>query len=331
MLTIKFGPSDLDSVRFSVSPLVELWQSIRALQSPVAGALHSTWLRDARARVRDLDLRMLCALQPPHGSSPDFIHPTPEGPCSELELELARMVATPPDQIRREILLAYGEAGVPAAIRGFVGTPEAAIGELAALLRCYWQRVMAPYWERIRMRLEGDVLWRAQQVAGGGLRLLFADIDQSIRYDDARLVIDKSWQGSLDLHGRGLLFVPSVFVWPSVAIIDRGPWQPTLIYPARGCGLVWEPVDPAPEGLAALLGARRATILASLERPCSTTDLACRLKVVPSSISQHLTVLHEAGLIERHRVGRVVLYRRSPAGDVLLGANTGSVGGLEAA
>ncbi|MBV9803864.1 MAG: winged helix-turn-helix transcriptional regulator [Solirubrobacterales bacterium] len=331
MLTIEFGPLDLASVRFGVSPLIELWQSVRALQNPAAEALHPTWLGDARARVRDLDLRMLYALQPPQGSSPDFIHPPPEGPCGELEAELAHMLATPADQIRAEILSAHGHGGVPSAIERFVEAPEAAIVELADLVRCYWQRVLEPHWERIRTRLEGDVLWRAQQVAGGGLKALFADLDHSIRYKDARLVIDKSWRGSLDLHGRGLLLVPSVFVWPAVAIVEQAPWQPTLIYPARGCGLVWEPVEPAPEGLAALLGARRATILASLERPCSTTDLACRLEVVPSSISQHLTVLHEAGLIERHRVGRVVLYRRTAAGNVLLGAGDGKVSGLEAA
>ena len=35
MLTIRLGASDLASIRFSVSPLIELWQSVRALESPV--------------------------------------------------------------------------------------------------------------------------------------------------------------------------------------------------------------------------------------------------------------------------------------------------------
>jgi DNA-binding transcriptional ArsR family regulator len=347
MLTIRFGPPDLASVRFGVSPLIELWQSVRALQSPVARALHSPWLVDARARVERLDFALLQALQPLQGCNPDFMHPPPDGPCGELELELARMVATPPDQIRREILGCCGEEPVPAALQRFVDTPEAAVHQLADLLRAYWQQVLEPHWERIRTGLEGDVLYRAQQMAGGGLRALFGDIDPSIRYDDARLVIEprrrpqapptivtKSWNRSLDLRGRGLLLVPSVFVWPAVAIIDQGLWQPTLIYPARGSGLVWEPVGPPSEGLAALIGTRRAMILASLEGPCSTTGLARRLDVGPASISQHLAVLHDAGLIERHRVGRVVLYRRSPAGNLLIDAGGGRVtvgSGLEAA
>jgi hypothetical protein len=109
----------------SVSPLIALTQSVRALQSPVTRTLHSPWLVDARVRVRDLDLAMLHALQPLQGCSPDFMHPPPERPCGELELELARLAATARDQIRREILSSCGD------------------------------------WERIRARLEADVLCRA--------------------------------------------------------------------------------------------------------------------------------------------------------------------------
>lgn len=325
MLTISFGPSDLASVRFSISPLTELWQSVRALQSPVARARSSPWPM-TRARVRDLDFAKLRALQPFGGHSPHFVQPPPDGPSGEFELELARMVATPADQIRREIMSCHRDTGVPAALRGFVESPDAAVRELADLLRAYWERVLAPDWEQVRIGLEGDVLYRAQRTVSGGIQALFADIDHSIRYNDARLIIENSGSGSLDLRGRGLLLMPSVFVWPAVAIIDHGLRQPTLIYPARGSGLVWEPLGPARETLAALIGARRASILSLLETPCSTTGLARRLSVGAGSVSQHLAVLHGAGLIQRHRVGRIVLYRRSAAGNLLLDANVRSGG-----
>ena len=280
MLTIRFGPSDLASVRFSVSPLIELWQSVRALQSPLAPALHSPWLVDARTRVRDLDCATLCALQPHGVTVPTSVHPPPDGLAGELELELAQMVATPSDQIRQEIFQCYRDAGVPTALLGFIESPDGAVRELGDLLRTYWRRVLAPHWERIRTALEGDVLYRAHQTAEGGIRALFCDIDHSVRYDDSRLSVDTSWSASLELHGRGLLLVPSVFVWPNVAVLDAGPWQPTLIYPARGSGLVWEPLAPPPEALAALIGSRRAAILAMLDVPRSTTALARRLEVV---------------------------------------------------
>ncbi len=323
MLTIRFGPSDLARVRFGVSPLIELWQSVRALHSPMSRVLHSPWLVESRARVEDLDLAVMHALESLRGCGPDFVHPPPDGPCGEFELELARIVATPCDQIRREILGYPGEHVVPATLQPFVEAPDTAVEELAGLLRTYWQRVLEPHWERIRTGLDGDVLYRAQQVAGGGLRALFGDIDPSVNYEESELVIDTPASRSLELRGRGLLLVPSVFIWPAVAIIDQGFAQPTLVYPARGSGLVWEPVGPPSDGLAALIGTRRAMILAALEGPCSTTGLARRLEVGPASISQHLAVLHDAGLIERHRVGRVVLYRRSPAGNLLLDAGAG--------
>ncbi|GAB2886825.1 hypothetical protein GCM10027074_64120 [Streptomyces deserti] len=46
-------------------------------------------------------------------------------------------------------------------------------------------------------------------------------------------------------------------------------------------------------------------------------ELARRLGVTPSAVSQHLRVLHAAGLVTRTRDGRHVLYRRSPLGDQL--------------
>ena len=54
--------------------------------------------------------------------------------------------------------------------------------------------------------------------------------------------------------------------------------------------------------------------------PRSTTDLARALGVSAGGVSQHLGVLRAAGLVHGHRVGRSVLYLRSPVGDGLVGA-----------
>ena len=47
-------------------------------------------------------------------------------------------------------------------------------------------------------------------------------------------------------------------------------------------------------------------------------ELARRLRVTPSAVSQHLRVLHATGLVTRARDGRQVLYRRSGLADRLL-------------
>ena len=76
---------------------------------------------------------------------------------------------------------------------------------------------------------------------------------------------------------------------------------------------LWEAGGPAaPDALGALLGKVRAGVLMALDRPRSTTDLARALGVSAGGVSQHLGVLREAGLVHGHRVGRSVLYLRSP-------------------
>ena len=54
-----------------------------------------------------------------------------------------------------------------------------------------------------------------------------------------------------------------------------------------------------------------------ISEPSSTTSLARRLHVTPGAISQHLSVLRNAGMVTRSRTGRQVLYRRTRTGDPL--------------
>jgi DNA-binding transcriptional ArsR family regulator len=72
--------------------------------------------------------------------------------------------------------------------------------------------------------------------------------------------------------------------------------------------------------LSALLGHRRAAVLAALDAPSPTSELAQRLGLSAPSVSQHLAVLRDAGLVHGSRFGRLVLYARTPRGDGLVGA-----------
>ena len=85
--------------------------------------------------------------------------------------------------------------------------------------------------------------------------------------------------------------------------------------------MLWESQrDTAPDALARLLGRNRAAVLMALDCPRSTTELAGLLGVTSGGISQQLTVLAEAGLVNRRRVRRHVLYLRTCDGDTLVGA-----------
>ncbi|MCQ0004429.1 ArsR/SmtB family transcription factor [Actinomadura madurae] len=111
-------------------------------------------------------------------------------------------------------------------------------------------------------------------------------------------------------------------MWPHVSVMVP-PYQPMLSYPPRGVATLWEtgpPGDDRADALAALIGRRRAELLTALATPASTTDLARRAGVTAGAVSQHLGVLRACGLVSGHRLGRRVLYVRTPAGDALAGA-----------
>ena len=320
MISFRFGPEDVANVRFAISPLMELHNSVRTLDHPEARALHLPWVTATRERVADLDIGVLRALQRSRAYTPDFLNPPPSSPLGDLETELAEMLATPADQVRAEVRRVYAPRPLPAVLQPFEDDPVAAVAALAELVRAYWARALAPHWPRIRALLEGDVLYRARQLADGGAQRLLADIHPELRFADDTLFIDMPFDGHLDLGGRGLLFVPSAFTWPRPSASLEAPWQPFVVYPARGIASLWDPGRAAPPAaLAALLGARRASVLAALHAPRSTTELARALELSPGSVSQHLAVLRDAGLADAHRVGRVVLYVRSPTGDSLAG------------
>ncbi|WP_373430133.1 ArsR/SmtB family transcription factor [Streptomyces sp. V1I1] len=99
------------------------------------------------------------------------------------------------------------------------------------------------------------------------------------------------------------------------------PEPPQLAYPARGVGSLWEPRPiTRTDAIAAVLGRSRTLLLAELETPASTTELAHRTGLSPAGVSQYLTALRDAGLVSAHRAGRSVLYARTSAAEAILAA-----------
>jgi DNA-binding transcriptional ArsR family regulator len=118
--------------------------------------------------------------------------------------------------------------------------------------------------------------------------------------------------------GRGLVPAPTCFARGAITTIDNAAlfW---ISYPARGRATMTGNLRPPPSqpGLQRLLGVPRAGLLTLLAEPASTTELARRLGVSASAVSQHLAVLSAARLVTSARHGRTVLCARSPLGDEL--------------
>jgi DNA-binding transcriptional ArsR family regulator len=317
LISYRFGRDDLLRTRFAVSPLFELAASLRALRDPGGHSVHLPWAREARARLAGLDYSLLDALHPSGPYAPDFVAPPPQTPLPVFEEELARVRATPPERVRLEVGWTFVGREVPALARPLLDDPASALPGLVDLMAEYWARALAPFWDLIRAVLEADIRQRARHLAGGGALELFAGLHPDVRWHDGALLVDRRHEATVELAGRGLQLVPAVFGWPEVGAMFDPPWQPALIYPPRGVGDLWAPVQEDPEALADLVGRRRARILAALAAEATTSELARRLAASPAGVSEHLGVLRRAGLVRARREGRAVLYSRTAIGDVL--------------
>jgi DNA-binding transcriptional ArsR family regulator len=277
-----------------------------------------------RGKIADLDVLPLLSVLPADGYIPDFITPPPESPLMRIEDELELVRTTPPRQVRKELAIFKSQHGnrMPKAAEPLYRDPQRELPTLTEVMAEYWERAVAPHWPRILALLSADLRHRATRLTENGPSGLFNDLHPTISFEGEWLHIDQSWQGTVELDGQGLLLLPTVFSWERPSVISVKPWQPTLIYPARGVALLWEPEHETPPELAGLIGATRARILGALEAPQSTTELAAQLGLTPGAVSQHLKVLADARLVARRRERRVVLYARTELGDQLASAST---------
>ncbi|MEC3976759.1 DUF5937 family protein [Amycolatopsis sp. H20-H5] len=319
MLEPGFTAEDLAHTRFAFSPLWEIVASVRVLNQPGDHALHLPWVKRARAGLAasGLDLRLLFdVVAGPR--LPGFLAVTPRTPVPELADELADLRDVPARAVRREL-----DAMDPprsAKLTKLHRNPEAGLSKLASQIESYWTAVLADDWPRIRSLLEGDVLFRAQTLAAGRGGELLDDLAPMVSWHDGWLSIaDQQVSKPIQLCGRGLVLVPSVFVWPRVVSEADPRWQPVLRYPPRGIATLWEHGGvAAPAALTRLVGRSRAILLTELASPASSTELSSRTRLSAERVSRHLGVLTAAGLVSARETGGAALYARTLVADGLL-------------
>jgi DNA-binding transcriptional ArsR family regulator len=325
-LQIRLSPEDLSRVRFAFSPLQEAVMSLGALSDPGRHVVHLPWVEKTVKALKGsgVDLSPALALTRGGGYIPDFLTPPPLTPLPTFEAEMASLSETPPETVVEEVeRFAEGASLDPdqrLVVECFLDDPVGSLGRLVETLVLYHELAIAPHWPRMRALLEGDVLRRAQALAFGGPEALFADLHRSVRYREGTIEIDKECvRAEVRPSGRGVLLVPSIFAWPVLLAVIEPPWQPTLLYPPRGTAKLWIPSPEEPEdALREALGHGRASVLKGLLVPRTTTEIARQAGTSPGTVSEHLSRLRKAGLVEPHRRGRSVFYRLSYEGEALL-------------
>jgi DNA-binding transcriptional ArsR family regulator len=300
--------------RFVISPLAETTASLLALeQGTAAHPGERRWLDahqdDYRGYVRGHpDVHRLIRRALAQGWIPAAITVPPAGHDEQAFGDELRLIANlSPGLVARDL----HEAGIE-------HYPDDLLGKAADLLQWVWANAVRPYWRQRRKIIEADIVARTTQLGRGGWAQALSDMRPGLRWlGDGRLQINAYDYPPREISGSQLLFVP---VTP-----DRGwvaweePHRYAVMYPCSGVlADAGGRTSAAPETLGALVGPARAAILMLLVTPKSTTQLVALTGQGLGSVGRHLQILRAAGLLERRRAGRSVLYRRSAAGDLLV-------------
>ncbi len=314
MIELVLTAESANRVRFGISPLDETMGAMQTLLGRRGHPSHLPWLREAAAKLPSLPVDDFARVMSARHYITDFLGPPPSGPETTASAQLAEIRRTPPEQVAVEL------SNVDADLSGLPKDPAVARDLLADQMEIAWTELVEPHWPRMRRILVADIEERSRRLAAGGIAQVLEDIHPRVRLVDDVLVIEIKERSRIRLDRRGLLLLPGVFAWPSVGVITMEPWQPALLYPARGVAELWtDPAHPS-DALAGVLGRTKASLLTTVNEPASTSELARRLGFSAPTISQHLTALRAAGLLDTRRRGREVRYFRTELGDALLRA-----------
>lgn len=330
MFCIHFTPRDLMQTRIVTAPdpMWEITLSSHLLARRNEDPLLLGWHRAAQQSLRaGTALRgraeLFLGVNRSHGDFPDFLTPGPRG---GLDDGLEAIGGTCPRQLRRDVALvaaAGRAAALPASAQDLGAGRTAALRELTTGIRQYYEAVVRPQWNWVTASFAADHAARSRAVAAGGLAALLNSLHPSLSFEDGVLrIADYPRDRHLHLGGRGLVLVPSFFkraTRPITMIDDALP--PVLVYQVdRGAGLL---AVRHQEALSALVGRTRAAILELCAEGGSTSSIAARLNQSPSTASEHLAVLRQAGLVYSERRRNSVEHRLAPLGMALLEGRPG--------
>jgi DNA-binding transcriptional ArsR family regulator len=306
MIRLRLGVDDVAGTRFAApGPYCELSVSAQVIQQ------------------RTSSFRRLCAasgvglpasashfleLVPAHGNVPDFL--APEG-ANSLE-EALDIVMSTPDRLIRNDLATHPRPAASSWMLDLADGCVSARKELASSLRDYHDQVLKLLWPAIEQVLETDLRFRVWQLAMTGVAATIDGLHPGIRWCDGVVEVDGPLHADIDLAGRGLQLMPSLWTRPGFT----GRWtQPTLVYPiGRFAWMAPTATKNHRDPLAAALGTTRALVLRALVDEHTTSGLARVLGISLASASTHAAVLRDAGLVTSRRQGQSVRHTLTSLG-----------------
>ena len=245
---------------------------------------------------------------PAHGNVPDFL--APEG-ANSLEDAVDTVMSTPRRVIRND-MATLPRRGASSWMLDLADGCASARKDLASSLRDYHDQVLELLWPTIDHVVETDLRFRAWQLATKGVAATVNGLHPGIRWRDGVVEVDGPLDTDVDLAGRGLQLMPSLWTRPGFT----ARWtQPTVVYPlGRFAWMAPTATKNRSDALAAVLGTTRARVLRALADEHTTSGLARVLGISLTSASTHAAVLREAGLVTSRRQGQSVRHTLTSLG-----------------
>lgn len=318
MIVVHLSTRSVAGVRLAPSPASEILQWLRI---SAAGQRHPS-LGDpgpsARFAMRHPDVALTAmALQGCSGYVPDFLTPKPsDGPWPRTlghQLDVVR--ETPTEAVGTQ--LSYGRGTgrrMPAEVSRVMDSGTLA-RRAANGLHQFWKAALADNWPTLDATMALDLRRRAWTMATRGIGDTLDSLHPTLRWCGDHLRINMRHEEEADLTNAELVLSPTVLGWPRMRVQVCDPYNAVITYPASEFHIGGQHHTPP---LASLVGSTRATILTSLHRPSTTTALSREHGLAPSTVSHHLRVLGEAGMVAKSRGGTSVYYARTGRGDALV-------------
>lgn len=314
----KINTEALARSRFVVSPLAETIAAVLTLWSPRKHPGLESWQRAHQRPFREyvesdpFAHAFLDAAFRPRWNA-DFVVSPPLRSDRTFHDELRHIRETPRDVALADMNSSRAEVrGTP------LDVPDLA-DRCADVLEWVWARTVLPDWPRRRSILESDIVARTHHLSTHGWAAALDGMRPGLRWlGDGRLRINAHDNPPRDIADAELLFIP---------VMGRNAWvgwdEPhryAVAYPCSGMLANQQPAT-SPSALRRLIGPARASVLALLDAPTSTSQLVALTGYGLGSVGGHLRVMLDAGLVRRRRSGRSVLYYRTTLGDELVRAD----------
>jgi len=305
-------------IRLLLAPAHEMVTSLHVLADPSHHAGSAAWA-EAALRAMTPDLRGEVEYFGHHFNQwldiADLLHHAAQD--APIDRVLAALKAGPAHEVAR---VACGEedggltADVQRAREAARSHPEAFKRRLLACLSRYREDVFAAEWELRRPLLQAALAREAAHLDRTDPIAYLTGLNSRISYDNAtgELIFHKyrDFRYAVVELDR-ITCIPSTFAAPHLMIGNVG--RDLIIFVNVSTAAAPQPARVPPDLLAALKAladeTRLAIFKAVVKQPRYTQELATNMGLAEPTVSRHLKMLREAGLVSSEKQGGFVYYR----------------------